>query len=101
LSQLTSDYSPGVTRNRKEPANRRKKAARLSLEALGKFGEAAETDPALWGVAVMAFSAMVNVLVSRYLYRVGQETASIALKADAAHLSTYVMTSVGVLVGLG
>lgn len=53
------------------------------------------------GVAVMAVSAAANVFVSRALFRVGRETDSIALVADAWHLRTDVWTSLGVMGGLG
>lgn len=47
------------------------------------------------------FGAVVsNYLVSRYLYYVAQKTDSVALRADAEHLSTDIYSSVGVLVGL-
>jgi cation diffusion facilitator family transporter len=45
-------------------------------------------------------SAGVNVAVSRYLHRVARETDSVALEADALHLSTDVWTSVGVMVAM-
>lgn len=55
----------------------------------------------IWiGVAVMAVSAFVNVVVSRKLYKVARETDSIALEADALHLKTDVYTSTGVAAGL-
>jgi cation diffusion facilitator family transporter len=55
----------------------------------------------IWiGVAVLGFSAMVNVGVSSYLYSQARKTDSAALEADAAHLRTDAMTSVGVLIGL-
>ncbi len=54
-----------------------------------------------WGVGVMLASSLVNVLVSVLLFRVGRETDSIALQADAWHLRTDVYTSAGVMVGLG
>lgn len=55
----------------------------------------------LWiGVGVMAVSALVNILVSRKLYKVAREADSIALEADALHLKTDVYTSAGVAVGL-
>lgn len=54
----------------------------------------------LLGVLVMGISAVVNVLVSRMLFRVSEETESLALEADAWHLRTDVWTSVGVLVGM-
>ena len=53
-----------------------------------------------WGIAVMAASAVLNVIVSRHLLRVGRETDSPALVADGHHLQTDVLTSAGVLLGL-
>lgn len=53
-----------------------------------------------WGIAVMAVSAITNWFISTYLMRVGKETESVALQADALHLRTDVYTSVGVVVGL-
>ncbi len=52
------------------------------------------------GMIVMAVSVVMNVLVSRLLFRVARETDSIALEADAQHLSADVYTSIGVFVGL-
>jgi cation diffusion facilitator family transporter len=52
------------------------------------------------GAAVMAVSAVVNILVSRKLYKVAKKTDSIALEADALHLKTDVYTSLGVASGL-
>lgn len=53
------------------------------------------------GVIVMGISAGVNLLVSAYLMRVGRQTESIALQADAWHLRTDVWTSAGVMAALG
>ena len=52
------------------------------------------------GIAIMAASIVINILVSRYLLKVSRATDSLALEADARHLTTDVMTMVGVLVGL-
>ncbi|MEI6347723.1 MAG: cation diffusion facilitator family transporter [Bacteroidota bacterium] len=52
------------------------------------------------GIIVMFFSAIVNTIVSRRLYKVAKETDSMALEADALHLKTDVLTSLGVAVGL-
>ncbi len=52
------------------------------------------------GFIVMMVSAVVNLIVSRKLYKVAKETDSIALKADALHLSTHVYTSAGVGISL-
>lgn len=54
-----------------------------------------------WGIAVMFLSSVVNIIVSHMLFKVGEETDSIALKADAWHLRTDVYTSAGVMFGLG
>jgi cation diffusion facilitator family transporter len=53
------------------------------------------------GIGIMAVSIVVNILVSRYLLKVSRKTDSIALEADARHLTTDVMTMAGVLLGLG
>lgn len=53
------------------------------------------------GAAVMAVSAVVNILVSRRLLKVARETESPALAADGWHLLTDVYTSLGVFLGLG
>jgi cation diffusion facilitator family transporter len=45
-------------------------------------------------------SAFINLVVSRRLYKVAKETDSVALKADALHLSTHVYTSLGVGISL-
>ena len=52
------------------------------------------------GIAVMALSVIINICVSKNLFKVAKETDSMALLADAEHLRTDVMTSAGVLVGL-
>jgi cation diffusion facilitator family transporter len=52
------------------------------------------------GIGIMAVSIVVNILVSRYLLKVSRKTDSLALEADARHLTTDVMTMVGVLAGL-
>lgn len=54
-----------------------------------------------WGIVLMAFSAALNFFISRWLYKVAKKTDSVALEADAQHLSVDVWTSVSVLVGLG
>ena len=72
----------------------------IIYEAIGKLLHPQEIESVGWGVLVMAFSAGVNLLVSRQLFKVGLETDSIALKADAWHLRTDVYTSAGVMTGL-
>lgn len=52
------------------------------------------------GIIVMSIAIIANLLVSSYLFIVAKNTGSIALKADAKHLSTDVYSSLGVLIGL-
>jgi cation diffusion facilitator family transporter len=52
-------------------------------------------------MGVLGGSALVNVLVSWTLKRSARRFDSVALEADAAHLSTDVFTSIGALAGLG
>lgn len=62
-------------------------------------GSAGVRGPGL-GAGVMAVSAVVNVFVSRMLFRVARQTDSVALEADAWHLRTDVYTSGAVLFGM-
>ncbi|MCL5958734.1 MAG: cation diffusion facilitator family transporter [Chloroflexi bacterium] len=52
------------------------------------------------GIVTMFISVVVNILVSRFLYHMAHKTDSLALEADAKHLSTDVWTSAGVFAGL-
>jgi cation diffusion facilitator family transporter len=53
-----------------------------------------------FGIAVIAFASVVNLVVSSWLFRRAAATQSPALEGDAAHLRTDAYTSLGVLVGL-
>ena len=75
----------------------------IIYEALGRIvaGESGfETGYLAAGMAVMAFSAGVNWIVSMRLMQVAKATGSIALESDAWHLRTDVYTSLGVFAGL-
>lgn len=69
-------------------------------ESIDKLRHAHAIEMTEWGLAVMAISILANTIVSRFLFKVAKETDSIALEADAYHLSTDVWTSAGVFVGL-
>ena len=73
----------------------------IIYEAVHKIIVGPDIDAPAWGVGVMALSAGANWIVSRMLFKVGKETDSVALQADAWHLRTDVYTSVGVMAGLG
>ena len=72
----------------------------IVYEAIHKLLAPAPVERLGLGIAVMAISAIGNLLVSHRLMVVGRETDSIALRADAWHLRTDVYTSAGVLAGL-
>ncbi|MDO9099051.1 MAG: cation diffusion facilitator family transporter [Candidatus Methanoperedens sp.] len=52
------------------------------------------------GIVIMGVSIVVNFYVSRKIMKVAKKAESIALEANAYHLTTDVYTSVGVFIGL-
>ncbi len=72
----------------------------IITEATRKLAVGERLEEPAWGAVVMLFSALLNAGVSRLLFKVGRETESIALQADAWHLRTDVWTSAGVMGGL-
>ncbi len=72
----------------------------IIYEAVEKLKHPQHMEQVSWGVLVMTISASFNFFVSHMLFKVGNETDSIALKADAWHLRTDVWTSLGVMAGL-
>lgn len=75
-------------------------AAWIIYEAVEKLIHPQAIEQIGWGILVMGLSAFVNMIVSRMLFKVGNATDSIAIKADAWHLLTDVYTSAGVMGGL-
>jgi cation diffusion facilitator family transporter len=72
----------------------------IIIEAVEKWMHPQPMEAIGWGIGVMLFSVIVNIIVSERLFKVGRETDSIALQADAWHLRTDVYTSIGVMVSL-
>jgi cation diffusion facilitator family transporter len=72
----------------------------IIYEAVDKFRHGVELRHLGPGVAVMAVSAVMNMVVATLLRRTGLSERSVALEADAAHLYTDVYTSAGVFAGL-
>lgn len=75
-------------------------AAWIIYEAMKKLAHPEPLDAPVLGVVVMLVSAVANIVVSQRLFKVGRETESVALQADAWHLRTDVYTSAGVMIGL-
>lgn len=69
-------------------------------EAVEKIIHPSEIKETTIGIVVMLFAAIVNIFVSRRLYKVAKEEDSMALEADALHLKTDVYTSLGVGLGM-
>lgn len=72
----------------------------IIFEAVKKFISGAQVENAPIGILVMLISSIINLVVSSMLFKVGKETNSYALIADAWHLRTDVYTSAGVMLGL-
>ncbi|MEN6375455.1 MAG: cation diffusion facilitator family transporter [Smithella sp.] len=72
----------------------------IIYEAFQKISKPAPIDNLGWGIGVMLTSSVVNIIVLQRLFKIGRETNSIALQADAWHLRTDVYTSAGVMIGL-
>jgi cation diffusion facilitator family transporter len=75
-------------------------AAIIIYEAINRLSGGAGLEKLGIGIAVIAFSAVVNFAISGYLYGQARITDSPALEGDAAHLRTDAFTSIGVLVAL-
>jgi cation diffusion facilitator family transporter len=72
----------------------------IAFEAIRHLIRGTEVDRLGIGIAVLGISIVVNLFVSQTLRRRAQRTGSPALAADAAHLTTDMATSAGVLVAL-
>jgi cation diffusion facilitator family transporter len=75
-------------------------SAAIAFEAIRHLLSHTELRVVGLGIAVAAFSVVVNLLVSSIVARNGRRTNSAALEGDAAHLRTDAMTSAAVLAGL-
>jgi|SRR5579863_6582467 len=75
-------------------------SAVIAFEAVRRLITGGQTRSLGIGIVVIAVSAVVNLIVSAVIGRVGRRTESPALQGDAAHLRTDAVSSVGVLVAL-
>jgi cation diffusion facilitator family transporter len=72
----------------------------IVVEAVKKIQHLEDVQHLGLGAAIMIISVIMNTIVARYLFRVARKEDSLALEADAQHLSTDVYTSLGVAAGL-
>lgn len=75
-------------------------AGYIIYEAIHKLQTGVEIESLNLGIGIMGGAAVVNFLVSRHLHRIAKKEDSVALEADAWHLTTDVYTSLGVFAGL-
>jgi cation diffusion facilitator family transporter len=75
-------------------------AGLIVYESVHRLVTGASVEKLGVGIAVIAFSGVANVGVSQFLSRQARRHSSPALAADASHLSTDALSSLGVLVGL-
>ena len=75
-------------------------AAMIIYEAVKKLFHPIEMVKLDWGIGVMLISVIVNIIISRLLFKTSKKTGSIALEADAMHLNIDVLTSLSVMTGL-
>jgi cation diffusion facilitator family transporter len=68
--------------------------------AVSHLVDGVEVEQIGFGIGVVAFATVVNLVVSGYLFKRAEALDSPALEGDAAHLRTDAYTSLGVLVGL-
>ncbi|MFH1860981.1 MAG: cation diffusion facilitator family transporter, partial [bacterium] len=73
----------------------------IIYEAVGKLIHPQAVESLGLGMAVMLFSCVINIIISKLLFNIGRKTESMAIQADAYHLQTDIWTSAGVMAGLG
>ena len=72
----------------------------IIYSAIGRIMKGSSIELAGAGVAVMAVSIVVSMLLSRHLFRISRRTNSVALEANARNIATDVYSASAVLVGL-
>ena len=75
-------------------------AAWIIYEAVHKLIKPQPVELPFWGAGVMLVSVIVNFVIAQRLFKVGKQTESVALQADAWHHRTDIYTSAGVMLGL-
>lgn len=72
----------------------------IIVESAKKFSGEVHIESINIGIIVMLISSIINIFISRILFKVAKKEDSVALEADAMHLLTDVFTSFGVCLGL-
>ena len=72
----------------------------IIYSAIGRLIEGVRIELTEAGMAVMAVSIVVSILLSRHLLSISRSTGSVALEANARNIATDVYSAAAVLVGL-
>lgn len=76
-------------------------AVTIAYAAIDRLIHPAELTEVGIGLGVSAGASVLNLVAGRLLIRTGEEESSLALVADGRHLMTDVITSAGVILGVG
>ncbi len=76
-------------------------AVTIAYAAIERLVNPTELTEVGIGLAVSAVASLLNLLTARLLIRTGEAETSLVLVADGRHLMTDVVTSVGVIIGVG
>lgn len=76
-------------------------AATIAYAAIDRLINPVELTEVGIGLAVTAAASVLNLLTARMLVRTGEQDSSVVLVADGRHLMTDVITSAGVIIGVG
>ena len=76
-------------------------AGAIVWTSVGRLFDPVPLDQPGVGLALSAIATAINLVVGSILVRAGRRARSIAVEADGRHLLTDVVTSVGVLIGIG
>lgn len=72
----------------------------ILFEGISQFIHPEEPIFSIWAIALMAGSAVVNEIMARLKFKIGQKYSSAALIADGEHSRADVVASLGVLAGI-
>ncbi|HRV59579.1 MAG TPA: cation diffusion facilitator family transporter [Solirubrobacterales bacterium] len=76
-------------------------AATIAYAAIERLIHPSELTEVGIGLAVTAAASVINLLTARLLIHTGREESSVVLVADGQHLMADVVTSAGVIIGVG
>lgn len=72
----------------------------IIYEAIGRLSSGNKLHNINSGIGILALSALISWLLTRYLRRIARETDSPALEADSLHYRMDILTNLGLMTGL-